>query len=91
MTAFTTAVRSLALFYAARPQYFYARGLHPYQTWSSFWQRVGLMLAALVALEAILTWAFWDWTASSDLLVDIMSEYAWLSMNGQSYPGCGVR
>lgn len=89
--AFTTAVRSLALFYAARPQYFYARGLHPYQTWSSFWQHVGLMLAALVALEAILTWAFWDWTASSDLLVDIMSEYAWLSMNGQSYPGCGVR
>jgi hypothetical protein len=46
----------------------------PYEAWSSFWQRVGLMLAALVAPEAILTWAFWDLAASSGLLVDIMSE-----------------
>lgn len=32
------------------------------------------MLGALVAPEAILAWAFWDWVASSDLLVEIMSE-----------------
>ena len=47
----------------------------PYEARSkSFWKRVGLMLVALLAPEVILIWVFGDWVASSNLLVEIMSE-----------------
>lgn len=47
----------------------------PYDPWYiRSGKRVGLMIVALLAPEAILTWAFWDWIISSYILVEVLGE-----------------